>query len=176
MEGAKPAGWYRDEHGWWSWWDGADWVSPPPPDAVMDPSAPGFWLPLFHVVMRPALLAPTCLVIVDGSDLRIMSGRGKTLLEGSLSRIEVHRGGLGYLRLANLETGRKVQLTYGRIGTVNARLRAQIPSGWRSLRFDDRAARRGPAIGGASPGDIKHQADITKRLATVLVERGARAR
>lgn len=133
---------------------------------------PGFWLPLFRMVLRQAVLDPVCLVVVQGRWIRITSAGASVLIEGPLDRMELHRTWMGSLRLRNLDTGRHLWLTYGSIRKVRERLRAQIPPGWRDLRFEDSAALNDPTFG-VTPRTIKRQADITARLAAELVARGA---
>lgn len=137
-----------------------------------DATSPGFWLPLFRMVLRQAILDPARLVLVQGNRIRVTSVSASVLIEGALDRIEVHRTWMGNLRLRHLDTGVQVRLTYGSIRKVRERLRAQVPPGWDERRFDAAAALHDP-IYGVTPGIVKAQASITARLATALVDRGA---
>lgn len=140
------------------------------------PESGDFWLPSLRQVWRQVLVAPPCLVVVEGARIRVTNRRGRVLLDAPIGALTVHRSTLGTLELKCAETGQQVRLCAGssKNGSRSRALLDQVPREIVLLRFDDQAARVDPFLDPVGTvGAIGGQLTITKRLAASLFARGA---
>lgn len=140
------------------------------------PVSGDFWLPSLRQVWRQLLVAPPCLVVVEGARIRVTNRRGHVFLDAPITELTVHRSTFGTLELRCAETGQRVRLCAGstKNGSRSRALLDQVPREIYPLRFGDRPARVDPFLDPVGTvGAIGGQMTITKRLTASLVARGA---